>query len=77
MSVLRCGRRLGIRDLEPDGFLHQPRKRLEMTGRRPEFQLGIPSAVKLNHHLRRLVMDFESRNRLSVAAVQAFRDPKD
>jgi len=77
MSILCCGRRLGTCELELDGLFHQPRKRLEMAGGRPEFQLGIPSAVKLNHHLRGFFMDFESRNRLSVAAVQAFRDPKD
>ena len=63
--------------MELDGFLHHPFKRLEMTGGRPEFQLGIACALKMNHQLPGAVMNFESRNRLSVTAIEAFGNPKD
>ena len=49
-----------MRDLEAHRLADHLLERLEVAGRRPDLQLGVPRAVELNDDVFAAVVDFEA-----------------
>ena len=77
LSRPRYGRRFGVRHLEAHWLADDLLERLEVAGRCPDLQFGIAAAMELNDDVFTSIVDFQTRDRLRVAAVQALRDAED
>ena len=60
LSLPRYRRRFGMRDLEAHRLANDLLERLEVSGRCPDLQLGVPRAVELNDDGFAAVVDFEA-----------------
>ena len=77
LSLPRCRERFRVCHLQPYRLADDLLKRLEVPNRCPDLQLGLTVAMQLNDDVFATVVYFEARDRLRVAAVQAFRDAED
>jgi hypothetical protein len=66
-----------VRHLQLHRLADDLRKRLKVSGCRPHFQLGVAAAMELNDDGFAMIVDFEARNRLRVAAVETLRHAED
>jgi len=60
LSLPRYRRRFGMRDLEANRLADYLLERLEVSGRRPDFQLGVPRTMKLDDDVFAAVVDFKA-----------------
>jgi len=60
LSLPRYRRRFGMRDLEAHRLANHLLERLEVSGRCPDLELGVPGAVELNDDVFAAVMDFKA-----------------
>ena len=60
LSRLRYRRRFGMRDLEANWFADHLLERLEVSGRRPDLQLGISCTMELNDDVFAAIVDFKA-----------------
>ena len=60
LSLPRYRRRFGMRDLEAHRLADHLLERLEVAGRRPDLQLGVPRTMELNDDVFAAVVDFET-----------------
>ena len=60
--------------LEPHRLADDLFKRLEVSGRCPDLQLGVAATMELNDDVFAAIVDFKAGNRLSMAPVQTLRD---
>ena len=77
LSRPRYSRWFGLRHLEADRLADDLLERLEVPGRRPDLEFSVTPAVELNDDVFTPVVDFQTRDRLRVAAVQTLGDAED
>ena len=76
-SLPRDSRRIGVRNLETHRLADDLLERLEMPGRCPDLQFRIAAAMELDDDVFTPIVDFQARNWLRVAAVEALRHAQD
>jgi len=73
----RDSRRFGVRNLEAHRLADDLLERLEVSGGCPDLQFSIAAAMELDDDVFTSIVDFQPRNRLRVAAVEALRNAED
>jgi hypothetical protein len=60
LSFPRYRRRFGVRNLEAHRLANHLLERLEVSGRRPDLQLGVPRTMKLDDDVFAAIVDFKA-----------------
>ena len=66
-----------MRHLEADRLANDLLECLEVSGRRPDLELRVAPAMELNDDVFTPVVNFQTRDRLRMAAVETLRDAED